>query len=183
MANERLNRRRLKGISGALCVPAAALLIGAWTPATAGAQAHAKKSPVRKHAAHAAATPSRPQAESPVSEAGRRDPFKLPPPPGNGNGEPGFTGPLPPGKKGLVISQLRLEGIVREDKSNSMIAVVTNATDRAYFLREKDEVYNGVVSKITPDSVYFTENAMQSNGSVLSHEVVKKLGSAPGEGR
>ena len=64
-----------------------------------------------------------------------------------------------------------------------MIAVVTNYTKRAYFLRENDTVYNGVVSKITPDAVYFKENTLDSNGRVGAHEVVMRLGSAPGEGR
>jgi len=44
-------------------------------------------------------------------------------------------------------------------------------------------VYNGVVSKITPDSVYFTENVLDSEGRVTTREVVKRLNPAPGEGR
>ena len=72
---------------------------------------------------------------------------------------------------------------MRQESTNNMIAVVTNYTKRAYFLRENDTVYNGVVSKITPDAVYFKENTLDSNGRVGTHEVVMKLGSAPGEGR
>jgi type II secretory pathway component PulC len=83
----------------------------------------------------------------------------------------------------LVISQLVLEGIVRQDTTNKMIAVVTNYTKRAYFLRENDALYNGVVSKITPDSVYFKENYLDPDGRVSAREVVKRLGAAPGEGR
>jgi hypothetical protein len=113
--------------------------------------------------------------------AGRRDPFKVPPPPSSTEGE--ITGPLPPGNRGLVISLLKLEGIVRFDKTNEMIAVVTNYTKRAYFLRVNDAVYNGVVSKITPDSITFQENYLAANGRVSSREVSKRLGSAPGEGR
>jgi hypothetical protein len=64
-----------------------------------------------------------------------------------------------------------------------MIAVVTNETKRAYFLNEGDAVYNGVVSKITPDAVYFKENVLDSNGKVWTRDVMKRLGSAPGEGR
>src|SRR5258708_27567250 len=87
---------------------------------------------------------------------GLRDPFKLPPPPGPG-GEPSapgddLKGPLPPGTRGLVINQVRLEGVVRLDQSNTMIAVISNYTNRAYFVREGDAVYNGVVTKIRPDS-------------------------------
>jgi len=61
--------------------------------------------------------------------------------------------------------------------------VVTNETGRAYFLHENESLYNGVVSKITSDAVYFKENVLDVNGRVTSREVVKRLGSAPGEGR
>jgi hypothetical protein len=64
-----------------------------------------------------------------------------------------------------------------------MIAVVTNYTKRAYFLRVSDTVYNGMVSKITPEAVYFKENTLDSSGRVATREVEVKLGSATGEGR
>ena len=119
--------------------------------------------------------------------AGKRDPFKVPlVPTGKVGGEvmdsaPG--GALPPGVRGLLISQLRLEGVVRQQTANKMIAVVTNETRRAYFLHESDSVYNGVVSKITPDAIYFKENVLDGNGRVTTREVMKRLGSASGEGR
>jgi hypothetical protein len=92
-------------------------------------------------------------------------------------------GALPPGSRGLVIFQLRLEGIVHDESTNQFIAVVTNYTKRAYFLRVNDTVYNGVVSKITSDAVYFRENTLDSQGQVGTREVVMKLGSGPGEER
>jgi hypothetical protein len=125
-------------------------------------------------------------ASAHTATAGKRDPFKLPPPPGKevaGGIPEGAGGPLPPGTRGLIVSQLRVEGVVRENTTNKMIAVVTNETKRAYFLTENDTVYNGVVSKITPDAVYFKENVLDQEGRVSTREVVKKLGSAPGEGR
>ena len=121
--------------------------------------------------------------------AGKRDPFKLPPEPVPGRGGPdnmmdaATGGVLPPGARGLLIPQLRLEGVVREQTANKMIAVVTNETRRAYFLTENESVYNGVVSKITPDAVYFKENVLDGNGRVTTREVVRRLGSVPGEGR
>jgi hypothetical protein len=130
-----------------------------------------------------------PSANSPAA-AGRRDPFKLPvyeTAKGGGGGEnileyaPG--GVLPTGKRGLLIGHLVLQGVVREQTSNKMIAVVTNETKVARFLYENDSLYNGVVSKITPDAVYFKENVLDVNGRVTTREVVKRLGSAPGEGR
>jgi len=117
--------------------------------------------------------------------AGRRDPFKpwMTPSAGGHSTASGASGSLPAGLRGLVISDLRVEGIVRLESVNTMIAVVTNYTKRAYFLRVNDTVYNGVVSKITPEAVYFKENTLDSSGRVATHEVALKLGSAPGEGR
>jgi hypothetical protein len=115
--------------------------------------------------------------------AGRRDPFKAwvaPTPVSRLVPEPGA---LPAGTRGLVISGLRLEGIVREEAGNAMIAMVTNYTKRAYYLRVNDAVYNGVVSKITLEAIYFKENTLDSRGRVTTHEVEIKLGSAAGEGR
>jgi len=119
----------------------------------------------------------------PSTATGRRDPFKAwvaPTPASRLLPEPGA---LPAGTRGLVISSLRLEGIVREQAANAMIAVVTNYTKRAYFLRVNDAVYNGVVSKITPEAIYFKENTLDSRGRVTTREVEIKLGPGPGEGR
>jgi hypothetical protein len=169
---------------------AVSLAIGCWaamahagsTPAL-GAQAAsgAKKETVAKQATAKAPAP-------PVSRLaiqGRRDPFKLPPPPGKGGQQEGdgITGPFPPGKRGLVIGRISLEGIVRLDTTNEMIAVVDTNANRAFFLRENDAVFNGVVSKITPDSVYFRENVLDQQGRVQTREVVKRLSQRPGEGR
>lgn len=120
--------------------------------------------------------------ESP-SAAGRRDPFKAWVAPSSADHSAVDPVRLPAGTRGLVISGLRLEGIVRQQPADEMIAVVTNDTKRAYFLRVNDTVYNGVVSKITPAAIYFKENALNSQGRVVTREVEIKLGSALGEGR
>lgn len=162
--------------------------------AVAGAQATspAAKSKARRSVA-AKRTSGKPQESAPPGPqagrapeiAGRRDPFKLPPAPGPGGGTAEEEEVILPctGKRCLRISQLRLEGIVRLDTTNVMIAVVDTNANRAYFLRENDAVYNGVVSKITPDTVYFQENVKDPSGRVTVREVVKKLSQGPGEGR
>ena len=149
----------------------------------AGAKAGASRSSAKKAAlAKKKKTAPKPATGAATSAvAGKRDPFKLPPPPAPGReGMEQAIGPLPPGPRGLVINQLRVEGIVRFDANNTMIAVVDNNRNRAYFLRENDAVYNGVVSKITPDSVIFRENALDQSGKVTVREVVKRLGQGPG---
>jgi len=117
--------------------------------------------------------------------AGRRDPFKpwMATVTSGHAAASAVSGSLPAGIRGLVISELRVEGIVGLESANNMIAVVTNYTKRAYFLRVNDTVYNGVVSKITPEAVYFKANTLDPSGRVATHEVAIKLGPAPGEGR
>lgn len=114
--------------------------------------------------------------------AGKRDPFKMPPPPTPASGlvpSGAGNGPLPPGIRGLIIGQLQVRGIVRMDATNFMIAVVTNASNLAYFLHQDDALYNGVVSKITPEAVYFRENILDQNGRVQTQDIVKRIGQAP----
>ena len=153
-----------------------------------------KPSPVRgsgKSSAKAAGTTveaGSPHTAAPSilsNAAGRRDPFKarVAPGPASRLAAGAVSGVLPAGIRGLVISQLRLEGTVRQESANTMIAVVTNYTKRAYFLRVSDMVYNGMVSKITPEAVYFKENTLDSSGRVATREVEIKLGLATGEGR
>lgn len=108
--------------------------------------------------------------------AGKRDPFKLPPPPQVKGGDEEIEGPLPPGIRGLVIGRLHLKGIVREEDNKTMIAVVANRANLAYFLHINEDVYNGVVSRITPDAIYFQQKRLDSGGRVDAREVVLKLG-------
>jgi hypothetical protein len=115
--------------------------------------------------------------------AGERDPFKVPPPPQmNGKGD-GMDGPLPPGVRGLVIGQLRLKGIVREEDTHNMIAVVANRSNLAYFLHIHEDVYNGVVSRITPNAIYFRQKRLDSDGGQEAREVVLRLASEGQEAR
>jgi hypothetical protein len=115
--------------------------------------------------------------------AGKRDPFKVPPPPKIGGSGDEIDGPLPPGVRGLVIGQLRLKGIVRDEETKTMIGVVTNRVNLAYFLHIHEDVYNGVVSRITPDAIYFQQKRPDSGGRIDAREVVLRLGSERQEAR
>jgi type II secretory pathway component PulC len=67
-----------------------------------------------------------------------------------------------------------LRGIVRSP--NGMIAVVENGAKRAYFLRENDPVWHGMVEKINGDSVVFREETVDTKtGKSSTHEVVKRV--------
>ena len=103
-----------------------------------------------------------------INLTGRRDPFVSPVVNRSMTGSGCSTG-----KKCLAIGEIALKGVVRSD--NGFIAVVTNAMNKAYFLRENDPVFNGYVVKITGDSVVFQENMQDRLGKPFTREVVKKI--------
>jgi hypothetical protein len=113
-------------------------------------------------------------AESEVKQA-RRDPFE------SLLGRQSSKAPanLPPGKLGLQVSTLRLDGIVRAP--NGMIAVVSNPQSRTYFLREGDRLYDGSVEKISMDGVSFHEEGKDAFGKPVERQVNKRIYSSPGE--
>jgi hypothetical protein len=99
---------------------------------------------------------------------GRRDPF-LSPVVNRGMGGSGCS----TGKRCLAVDQIALTGIVKSDAG--MIAVVVNAMNKAYFLRENDPVFNGYVVKITGDSIVFKETLQDKLGKSFTREVTKKI--------
>jgi len=80
---------------------------------------------------------------------------------------------LPPGKAGLQVSTLRVDGIVRAP--NGMIAVVSNPQARTYFLREGDHLYDGSVEKISMDGVSFHEEGKDAFGKPVERQVNKRI--------
>jgi type IV pilus assembly protein PilP len=148
-------------------------------PAQAKAQPPAKvpadKQPAKKPAKTKSAKPQPATGAQP--RVARRDPFD----PLVGKDRPGSGSPerLPPGKAGLVVSTLRLDGIVRGP--NGMIAVVSNPQQRVYFLREGDQLYDGKVERITMEGVAFHEIGKDAFGKPVDRQVTKRLYPSPGE--
>ena len=102
----------------------------------------------------------------------KRDPFRsLLVRPGEGG-----TQVLPPGKPGLVIGQLVVTGIVVMP-GDSVAVVSMSGRNRAYFLRERDELFDGYVARINEDSVVFREKSKDAYGRPYEKEVVKQLSS------
>ena len=158
----------------------AGFLLGRGMPARAQAQAGRQVAAQATAARQAPAPPAQPAAApapSPAASApqqaspppsGSRDPFRaivikraeiLPP------------SCKEPGKRSLIVGQLQLQGIAR-NVEGQWIAVVDNKTKRAYFMREKDELCNGVVTRITEDSLVLEEQSMDSFGRTRTREVV-----------
>jgi type IV pilus assembly protein PilP len=142
----------------------------------------------QKNAGNAKSSATSQKAESPKAggaelkpaadhETGpRRDPFdplvgkeKAGPAPQN----------LPPGKAGLQIATLRLDGIVRGP--NGMIAVVSNPQQRVYFLRDGDHLYDGDVEHITLEGLSFHQTGTDPFGKPVEREVTKRLYPTPGD--
>jgi len=107
-------------------------------------------------------------ASKEINFTGHRDPF-VSPVVNRGNSGSGCS----TGKRCLAIDQINLRGIIKSE--GGMIAVVTNALDKAYFLRENDPVFNGYVVKITGDSVIFKETFEDKLGKPLTREVTKTI--------
>jgi Tfp pilus assembly protein PilP len=106
----------------------------------------------------------------------RRDPFD---PLLNKPSQGGGTENLPPGKAGLVVGTLRIDGIV--GGAHGMIAIVSNPQQRVYFLREGDKLYDGSVQHITIEAVSFQEFGKDAFGKPLERQVTKRLYPSPGE--
>jgi len=159
-------------------------------PAKAATKPAAKPAakPVAKAAAKAA--PQAPKTSAPKAAAApaagaapaeekvaRRDPFESLV--GRDKAAAEAASHLPPGKAGLQVASLRLDGIVRAP--NGMIAVVTNPQLRTYFLREGDQLYDGRVEKIAMDSVSFHEIGKDAFGKPVERQVNKRIYSSAGE--
>jgi Tfp pilus assembly protein PilP len=115
-------------------------------------------------------------AESEVKQA-RRDPFESLV--SRQQNQANMVAKLPPGKAGLQVSTLRLDGIVKAP--SGMIAVVSNPQARTYFLHEGDRLYDGTVEKISMDGVSFHEEGKDAFGKPMERQVNKRIYPSAGE--
>jgi Tfp pilus assembly protein PilP len=86
---------------------------------------------------------------------------------------------LPPGKAGLIIETLHINGIV--NSPTGTVAVVSNSQQRVYFLRDGDKLYDGSVQKISLDGITFLETGKDAFGKPLERTVTKNLYQISGE--
>lgn len=93
--------------------------------------------------------------------------------------EGGSAEHLPPGKAGLVIASVRVDGTVQAP--SGMIAVVSNPEQHVYFVREGDRLYDGDVEKIGLDGVTFKENSKDAFGKPVERMVTKRIYPSAGE--
>jgi hypothetical protein len=144
--------------------------------AKAAKSSKAAKAATANPAASTAAPAGAPAPEKSEPIAAKRDPF-LPlvtePKPGESSEH------LPPGKAGLVIATVRVDGAVKAP--NGMIAVLSNSEQRVYFVREGDRLNDGDVEKIGLDGVTFKENSKDAFGKAVERLVTKRIYSSAGE--
>lgn len=145
------------------------------------------KARVPKKTAKARAVQAKPAA-SPVAQAepkrpvalpvSKRDPF-APLVSVSVGGSSNAYEHLPPGKAGLVVSTLRVDGAVKGP--NGMLAVVSNPEDSVYFVRVGDRLYDGDVEKISLDGVTFQQNSKDAFGKMVERLVTKRIYPNAGE--
>jgi Tfp pilus assembly protein PilP len=145
---------------------------------SASAKTHTAAKPVPKAPAKTSAKTAAPAKKSEIAKSiapemarSRRDPFISPIrlQEDRMKSNPACT----TGARCLVISQVVLKGVVKTQ--NGWIAMVENGAKKEYNLHEKDTVQNGVVTKITGDSIVFTETVTDPLGRPVSREVVKRV--------
>lgn len=146
-----------------------------------------KKAPAPAPAGAPAAAPAADQAAAPggansgggektEAVANKRDPFVALI---SDKKEGGGPEHLPPGKAGLVIALVRVDGTVQAP--SGMIAVVSNPEQKVYFIREGDRLYDGDVEKIGLDGVTFKENSKDAFGHEVERMVTKRIYPTAGE--
>jgi Tfp pilus assembly protein PilP len=151
------------------------------TPAPAKPAAKTKTKPASKAATKSATPAAKKVSDKKPAESeqkiARRDPFESLV--GRKQAQDAMAKNLPPGKAGLQVGTLRLDGIVKA--TNGMIAVVANPQQRTYFLREGDQLYDGKVEKISMEGVTFHEEGKDAFGKPVEREVNKRLYTSAGE--
>ena len=104
--------------------------------------------------------------------AGRRDPFRslLE---GFEESEEGPAKARPPGLPGMMIEELRLEGII--ETPSGILAFCLGRDNVSYIIRPGTKLFNGDVGEIQPKKVVFRKDVNDPNRSKQFEEVVREI--------
>ena len=138
---------------------------------TAAPQTKAASGPTKA----TSASPAQAVAQNEESTTAKRDPFN----PLITEHKDSAAAHLPPGKAGLVVSTVRVDGTVRNG-DGMMIAVLSNPEEHVYFAREGDHLYDGDVEKISLDGVTFRESSKDAFGKPVERVVTKRIYASAG---
>jgi type IV pilus assembly protein PilP len=122
----------------------------------------------------AAGTPE-PPAPFTYDPEGRRDPFisLL----GRGS-DPMGTGVRPNGVPGLLINEVSVKGIVRNN--SGFVALIQGPDNKTYVVKAGDRLMDGTVKSIVQDAVVFSQDVNDPLSLVKQKEIRKTLRSADG---
>jgi Tfp pilus assembly protein PilP len=104
--------------------------------------------------------------------AGRRDPFRSLQE-GFEEEEVGSGKVRPPGLAGMLVEELRVEGIIQTP--SGILAFVQGRDNLSYIHRPGTKLYNGEVKEIYPDRVVFKQQAEDPKQIRPYEEVVREL--------
>lgn len=159
-----------------LLLPAVAIvapeLVASRTLSRASRQARTSKAASVRDARvkdHAAVLPPNNRRGDPLS-ARRRDPFE---PLISDAPKQGREVIRPPGKAGLMIGEIVVQGTVTGP--NGAVAVVSSPEGHVYFLRPGDHLFDGTVERVELNGVVFTEHARDAFGRTLDRRVTKAV--------
>jgi len=104
--------------------------------------------------------------------AGRRDPFRslLE---GFEEPEEGLEQARPPGLPGMLIEELKVEGII--ETPSGILAFVLGRDNVSYIIRPGTKLYNGEVAEIQPKKVVFRQNVNDPKRLKPYDEVVREI--------
>lgn len=104
--------------------------------------------------------------------AGRRDPFRslLE---GFEDTEEGPAKARPPGLPGMMVEELRVEGII--EMPSGILAFVLGRDNLSYIIRPGTKLYNGEVSEIHPNKVVFKQFVNDPGRLKPYDEIVREL--------
>jgi hypothetical protein len=141
--------------------------------AQAGSRARSQATAARQQTAPQQQASSAPAAQgaqqaNPAAPTGRRDPFR---PIEIKRAEDIAPNCTQSGIGGILVGQVQLRGIA-SDVQGRWIGVIDNKTGRAYFLRQSDQLCNGVVTRVDQESLVMEERTMDSFGRTRTREVI-----------
>jgi Tfp pilus assembly protein PilP len=158
----RISLRSLVNLTAALSLTAGAAL----------AQQSAPPKPPQAKPAEAPAPPQ-PAPSYTYDPDGRRDPFVslL----GRG-GDPRLGGARPAGLAGVLINEISLKGIVKDQ--NGYFAMIQGPDNKSYTLRAGDRLMDGSVKAVLSNAVVFMQDVNDPLSLIKQREVKKTLRSS-----
>jgi hypothetical protein len=115
---------------------------------------------------------------------GRRDPFVNPVPPPPQAFDPLSVVPAvrPLGLPGVLLNEALLVGVVTSEEPSMNVVVVIAPGNRTFFARAGDELFDAVVTEISPNAIVFEVKPLGGQPEPEQREqVVRTLNATPGE--